>query len=491
MYNFEGNTDVSGFVSASGQAIVNGEGKEFLLRGVGLGSWLLPEGYMWRMPEGGDRPRRIEKMTQDLLGREKADSFWAKYYDSYITEEDIRFIAELGFNSIRLPINSRPLLNDDSLWDRIDAAVSWCRKYRIYIILDLHGAPGGQTGANIDDSEFDLPELFTRRANAVITVELWRKIARRYKDEWIVAGYDLLNEPLPEWFSKYNDRLVPLYTEIIQAVREIDQRHMIILEGAHWATDWSMFTGKLDSNMMLQFHKYWNNPDEESLLPFLERRKELNVPIYMGEGGENNTDWYAGAFRLFEDLNISWNFWTWKKMDTANSPVSIIKPDNWDLLTDYLEGGKCPEPETAEQIFNKYLENIRFENCVFRPGVSNSILRRPPLRIPAVFYSYKGFDRGFHVSKPEKGLSCGFRANDGVKMGFTTGEKAAVNFSHGGGEQWTDDEWMYVELDSNDWLAYDFMPGGKSVDLDISIKAVKIGKDARIKIMIDSHDVGD
>lgn len=151
-------------------------------------------------------------------------------------------------------------------------------------------------------------------------------LAERYKDEWIVAGYDLLNEPLPEWFAEHNDQVMPLYREIIAAIREVDARHMIILEGVHWATDWSIFEEKPgnelpDQNLMLQFHKYWNNPDTESIQKYLDAREQLNVPLFMGEGGENNKDWYAGAFRLFEDHGISWNFWTWKKLDTDNSPA--------------------------------------------------------------------------------------------------------------------------------------------------------------------------
>lgn len=49
--NDSGNPLVSGFVKADGKRVVNGDGQEILLQGVGLGSWLLPEGYMWKMPD--------------------------------------------------------------------------------------------------------------------------------------------------------------------------------------------------------------------------------------------------------------------------------------------------------------------------------------------------------------------------------------------------------------------------------------------------------
>jgi endoglucanase len=317
--------DVIGFVRAEGSKLVNDEGREIILRGVGFGNWLLPEGYMWKFPKEGDRPRRIEQMIENLIGSGKAVRFWELYYDRYIAEADIERIAAEGFNSVRVPINSRFLLEEgESLRVKehhlayIDRMIGWCRDHRLYVILDLHGAPGGQTGTNIDDSVNDHPDLFTDENNKLLTVGLWRMLAERYKDEWIVAGYDLLNEPLPDWFSNYNNQIIPLYKEIVKAIREVDTRHLIILEGVHWATDWSIFTEKIDDNLMLQFHKYWSNPDTESLRPYLDKREEWNVPIFMGEGGENSKDWYVEAFQLFEEHDISWNFWPWKKLDTKN-----------------------------------------------------------------------------------------------------------------------------------------------------------------------------
>lgn len=485
--------DVSGFVSAIGQTIINGDGKEILLRGVGFGSWFLPEGYMWCFPEGGDRPVRIEKMIKDLIGTEKASQFWQEYYDSYITEDDIRTISEEGFNSVRLPINYRYLLNSDRPFARIDLLLEWCRKYKIYVILDLHGAPGGQTGTNIDDSENDLPELFTDESNARLTVEIWRRMALRYKDEWIIAGYDLLNEPLPEWFSNYNEKVIPLYKEIIKEIREVDKKHMIILEGVHWASDWSIFDEKLDENLMLQFHKYWNNPDVESIEPYLIKRDELNVPIFMGEGGENNSDWYSGAFRLFEDMDISWNFWTWKKMDTDNSPFSIEKPTDWELLVNYLNGGRKPYRDEAVSILWEYLNNLKFSNSIYRPEICRSLLRRPPLRIPAIFSTFHREVESFTQENQDVKSHIDFRKKDDIHFGFTAGNRDIPNFQHGEGQQWEDDEWMYVQLKRGETLTYDFLIDSKSenIPFSISIKMRSCDKESSIKLTIESLEYED
>lgn len=455
--------EVSGFLRADGQRLVNGDGREVLLRGVGFGSWLLPEGYMWSFPDRGDRPRRIERMIVELVGEGKAAEFWSLYYDRYIGEEDIRRIAEEGFNSVRVPINARFLMDGDGMsWREerlalLDRVIGWCREHRLYVILDLHGAPGGQTGTNIDDSEFDRPDLFLEERNAELTVELWAMLAARYKDEWIVAGYDLLNEPLPDWFAQYNDRIMPLYKRIVRAIREVDERHMIILEGAHWATDWSIFDEKIDDNVMLQFHKYWNNPDTESIRTYLEYRDRWNAPIFMGEGGENNKLWYAGAFRLFEDHGISWNFWTWKKLERDNSPCEVKRPEGWDRLVGYLEGGEKPSAEEAEKTLWTYLDSLSLDRCVYHRDVVDALLRRPPVRIPAIFYGYGGEGVGYGVAEKRSG-ALGFRSGEGTDIRFVeSGERSAPNFQHGRGEDWQPDEWLCVQLMPGDWLAYDFL----------------------------------
>jgi len=439
------NHEVSGFVKAQGTSLVNGNNQPLVLRGVGFGSWFLPEGYMWKFPTQGDRPRKMKKLTQDLLGTEGSLDFWESYYDQFITETDIRALKEAGFNSVRIPLLAEYFDESPRAWERVDRCLDWCEAWGLYVILDLHGAYGGQTGTNIDDSPNDLPELFTQVENQQKTIALWRAIAQRYQDRWIVAGYDLLNEPLPQWFAQYNPRVMPLYTDITKAIREVDPRHLIILEGVHWATDWSIFTETIDPNLMLQFHKYWNTPDTASIQKFLEKRDELGVPIFMGEGGENNGDWYTGAFQLFEYHKISWNFWTWKKMDTTNSPYSIRRPEGWDQLVEYLSDGPRPDEKVAKAVFAEFLENITLENCHENPEVGASLFRRPPCRIPAIFYSFFPLDSFFDRGRAE--------------TGFSTGVRTIPNFEHGAGQDWAPDDWMFLRLSPGQWTHYLFEPG--------------------------------
>lgn len=137
-----------GFLKTQGQDMVDETGKKILLRGVGLGNWLLPEGYMWQFGEQGDRPRKIEKIVGDLIGQEAGDRFWIEFRKNYVTEADIRRIAELGFNSVRPALNSRRFLTEgenpatvEEGFTLLDNLIQWCKKYGIYVILDMHGVP--------------------------------------------------------------------------------------------------------------------------------------------------------------------------------------------------------------------------------------------------------------------------------------------------------------------------------------------------------------
>src|SRR6476646_6770490 len=71
------------FLSTRGQDIVNERGEKIMLRGVGLGNWLLPEGYMWKFGSQTDRPQRIEKLVEELIGPANARRFWEEYRNDY------------------------------------------------------------------------------------------------------------------------------------------------------------------------------------------------------------------------------------------------------------------------------------------------------------------------------------------------------------------------------------------------------------------------
>ena len=422
-----------------------------MLRGVGLGNWLLPEGYMWKFGNEADRPRRIEKLVTDLIGPENAKHFWTEFRNNYIAEGDIQRIAQLGYNSVRPALNSRlfvtegnPTTYSEEGFALLDNLVKWCKANGVYVIIDMHAAIGGQTGQNIDDSENDQPELFKEPKNQDELVALWVTIAKRYKDEPTVAGYDLLNEPLPARTGAektYKAQLEPLYKRITKAIREVDSRHMIIVEGADWANDWSVFTGPFDKNMVYQFHYYcWDNPSKvKSIQQYIDYRAKFNAPVWVGETGERDNAIYWETTQYFESQNIGWSFWPWKKMDTRNTPYSINTPANWDAVTAFSRGGAKPTAEVAQRAFDELLKNIRIENCTYFPDVVNSMMRRVPARIEAENYGEEGLNKSYFVKNPEE-HSRFYRVSNPVTV-----TAAGMGRSQA---------WQYITLGSGEWTSY-------------------------------------
>jgi aryl-phospho-beta-D-glucosidase BglC (GH1 family) len=473
------------FLHTSGQNIVNESGEIIYLKGVGLGNWLLPEGYMWKFGPSGDRPRKIEKVVSDLVGEEKADQFWKQFRKNYITEADIKRIAELGFNSVRPALNSRVFLTEEANpvfieegFQLIDSLVAWCRKYKIYVIIDLHGAPGGQTGANIDDSPNDIPELFINQKYQDQTVNLWVKIADRYKDEPVVAAYDLLNEPLPintGSADKYKQLLIPLYKRITSEIRKVDQKHMITLEGFNWSNDWSLFDKPLDNNVFYQFHYYcWSNPDElYNINYFLKKRNELNTPVWVGETGEKNNKIYWGTSQYFETNNIGFSFWPWKKMDTKNTPYSIRKPDNWDLISSFTDGGSKPDSSIAEKALNELLENIKLANCDYFEDVTNAILTQIPGKIEAENYGHQGYNNSYYVKDTMK-MSGQYRKSEPVQIKLIECKNESEISE------------QFVNLQKTEWVVYNFRSLEKR-NYQITIKTSADIVPAKIKVQINDQ----
>jgi hypothetical protein len=449
------------WVRANGTHLVTEDGTPILLRGMGLGGWLLPEGYMWRLPRSCDRPRRIEKLVSDLCGQSYAQSFWEHYQDWYITEADISLIKQQGLNSIRIPFNTRNLFDIGTgtitfnihVLDLIDRCIGWCHTHGVYVILDMHGAPGGQTGANIDDSEHDQPELFQNERFQQQCVQMWYMLAQRYAEDSTVVGYDLMNEPLPEWFSAYDSLVMPLYRRIRDAIRSVDTRHMLIIEGTHWSTNWTIFDGlreePFDDNCLLQFHKYWNNPDRDSIAKFLNYRERLGMPIFMGEGGENNLWWYTALFPLLEQLDISWNFWTYKKMDCANSPISFGRPLGWNMLEQVMDASLVVSREQAIALFDDFLVRLRWDHPEHRVNLPmlRALKRELPLDIPAECFDFS------HITG-QRSSGALVRLDQQASIEFCDRHQGQVGYCRQAGEPQPEDQWLCVALHSGEALGY-------------------------------------
>ena len=365
----------SEFVHTSGTNLVDGQGKPLMLRGTNLGNWFEVEGYMFHLGDTAQSPREIEELSYELIGPEKADAFWKQWRETYITEADINRIKAMGFNSVRVPIHWKFFDGESGEGFRLlDRLVEWARKDHIYVIIDLHCAPGGQTGTNIDDS-YGYPWLYLSPEAQRHTIAVWRGIAAHYAKEPIVLGYDLLNEPIPHFaqVQRFNPDLEPLYRRLVAAVREVDRNHVVILGGAQWDSNFKVFGKPFDSNVMYTFHKYWTATDAGVIKEYLDFRDKYNVPIWLGESGENKDEWVGAFVKTLEDNHVGWCFWPYKKMDAPSSEVTFDPPAHWDtvIALSKMQAGTGnaekriaarPSPEDAQAAFEDLLEKIRFSN---------------------------------------------------------------------------------------------------------------------------------
>ncbi|MDD4851106.1 MAG: cellulase family glycosylhydrolase [Gemmiger sp.] len=410
---------IHGFLRAQGTKLVNDDGA-VLLTGWGLGNWLLCEGYMWLSGDAPsfDRPRKIEAAVRDMTGSAYAAHFWQAFRQNYVTRADIFEMAACGYNSVRIPMNWRVFMEDEPeelLWKEegfalLDACIGWCKEAGLYAFLDLHGAPGGQTGANIDDSLDNLPRLLMDKDYWNKALALWEKLAQRYADEPAVGGYDLLNEPIrpqeADPLRRNMDYLVPqlakFYEEATAVIRAVDKNHLLSIEGHHWATANDIFYKKYDENMIVHFHRYGMAPDLEAYRPYLALREQWQVPLWLGETGENLNEWYAAMYPLATALDIGYNLWPWKKMDSSTSPFSVNRPDGWEVLVNYTKGGPKPTKATAIALLDAYLENMKLENCTPHPAVHSAVFRKGAFtlrgsdfdELPGAGQSYQGKSGG-------------------------------------------------------------------------------------------------
>jgi aryl-phospho-beta-D-glucosidase BglC (GH1 family) len=358
-------------------------GEKFLIRGINLGNWLNPEGYMFLFKDVNSY-RKIDEAFRELVGPDFTNWFWGEFKKNYITREDIAYIRSTGMNSVRIPFHYK-LFTDEGymgMYARgegfalIDSVIGWCRDEGLYVILDMHDAPGGQTGDNIDDS-YGFPWLFENEASKVLFCSIWQNIAAHYANDTIVLGYDLLNEPIATYFvDKYaslNDSLEPLYKRCADSIRKVDKNHILLLGGAQWNSNFRVFKdSKFDDKLMYTCHRYWCDTLQSNIQDFVNFRDSVNLPLYMGETGENTHQWIAAWTRLLVQNNIGWHYWPYKKMVPQSCMLTIPAPENWDLVVEYTKADRSsfakirearPEQELVKKAMLGLLENMKYVNC--------------------------------------------------------------------------------------------------------------------------------
>lgn len=374
-------TDTNGynettFFSTNGSKIINRQGIPVVIRGFGLGGWLMPEGYMFNMP-GGFGPTAIREAIIDLIGVSETDRWFEEFRTNYVQEADIIAMKEWGADHIRIPFNHKVFYDlntgefNEREFDRLDQVLIWCKRHRMDVILDMHGAPGAQSSKEIADSD-GVARLWTEYDTYMPhVIAIWTEFARRYKDETIIIGYDLLNEPVtPDGYGAQD--VLKFHVDLIPEIRAIDQNHILFINGNYFSTTFDLLDQipPQDDNVAFAFHKYWNATDQGTINYLLGLRDGSDTPLWLGETGENSNTWLYESLSMVENVDIGWNVWTHKKLSTITAPLSAPRNVNYDKVTEYWKGnGPRPSVDEATNGLFQMAEDLAIENTDLRPDV--------------------------------------------------------------------------------------------------------------------------
>jgi endoglucanase len=318
------------FLRARGNRIVNEQGERVVLRGFNLGGWLLEEMWMspfvTKPPAGGSQQAvkdaaSLWSTIEARFGRDEAYRLKKEWRSAWLSEADFHRIKAGGFNCVRLPFIYDAQNEPDGLFTWLDRAVNWAEKAGIYLVLDMHGAPGRQSKGDIT-GQAGVDKLFKEPRYIDQTATLWQQIAKRYRNRSVVAAYDLLNEPMgapnPATLHGVHDRLY-------RAIREVDKRHLIVIEDAYKGFDSLPYPSALGwENVLLSLHSYdfdakdsaTHRTQADNLVSEVAGKLAARgAPFYLGEfnvephGNPEVINYFVTALQR---RGYSWSFWTYK-----------------------------------------------------------------------------------------------------------------------------------------------------------------------------------
>jgi endoglucanase len=328
--------------------IVNSRNQEVMLRGVNLGGWLMMEGYIL----GGRNiaESQFKKDIADNCGQKKLQRFEETFRGNFITATDFVNIKNLRASVVRLPFHYHIVTKGK--WTFLDKAIAWAKKNGIYVILDLHAAPGAQNGDWHSDSS-GKASLWTEQKYREELYDIWRRLSERYKNEPAIAGYDVLNEAVGK-----NTRIIKeVYVRITKAIRATGDRHIIFIEGNTWSQEFEFLGRPWDDQLAFSFHYYlpgdftfncvrnlrypgkisgelWNRKKMENILQrYVKLQKKYRIPIYCGEFGVNlrcpdcatELAWVRDVLEIFKKYGIHYTYWTYKAVAGGLFPDGIYQ----------------------------------------------------------------------------------------------------------------------------------------------------------------------
>lgn len=349
----------NGILRTSGRQLVDGTGAAVRLRGVGLGGWLNMENFITGYAADESTMRAD---VRDVLGDAAYDQFFERLLTVFFADADAAFLADVGMNCVRIPVNYRHFERDskpfeliESGFAHLDRVIDTCARHGLYSILDLHALPGAQNQHWHSDNPTHVASFWQHRHFQDRAAWLWETFAQRYRGDARIAGYNPINEPAGE--DRATVRAV--YRRLHDVIRANDSEHVLFLDGNTYSTEFDVFDGNFE-NVVYSCHdyavagligggdypgqtgdRYWNRAALER--KYRERARfshETNTPVWVGEFGpvyvgDERRD--AMRYRLLADqLDIydadeaSWSLWTYK--DVGRQGMVVVRPE-----TPYLQ----------------------------------------------------------------------------------------------------------------------------------------------------------
>ena len=362
-----------GFLRRQGTQIVN-DGGPVMLRGINLGNWLFNESYMTGAPfDHYAWPAALK----DVLGTDaNVASFYTAWRTNYIGQADIQRLKALGFNSVRVPLDyalfynttTGQLRNDNWVW--LDNLLAWCANAGVYAILDMHGSPAQAPGHY---------PLFADTAKRAVLAQVWTAIANRYASNPWIGGFDLLNEPLLDVQSE-KWRLRDVYVQLTTAIRGVDTNHLIFAEGNYYGADLWDLDPRWDENMAFSIHNYWTPIPTTGALGIVTQvnlANAENLPLWLGEFGENSDTWINAQRRDVEGRGVGWAVWPYKTLTSRIQCATWVGvTPGYQAVIDYWNGaGPKPSQSAALASLLDIAQRTARATCTENPEFLDAVLR--------------------------------------------------------------------------------------------------------------------
>ena len=344
-----------GFLRADGTRLVDEKTRQpVVLKGCNLGNWLMIEPWMLgHVIEAKDQVGIINTF-KTRFGDERGQRLIDRYRANYITPRDFELIKNFGFNVVRVPFDYRMLQEDEppyrirkDAFVHLDRALEMAEAAGVYVILDLHGTPGGNS-REMHTGEANQPGMWGNPTCYQRTADLWREIARRYKDRSVVAAYDFVNEPYGDYKQDLRPELAKLMPQLYRAVREVDDHHLVYFSGPlsggisfygdpkeqgfhDVGFTEHFYAGLFGDKPVLESHARDLNQNFPKKRAYMQH---LGVPYYVGEFNVVNRA--AGGERVMREYYdrmgvYGWaaTMWSYKLLKTDPG----VKPDPWYMVT--------------------------------------------------------------------------------------------------------------------------------------------------------------